>query len=420
LNKAFLHSEPTLAWLSQFEPSDQPVAQELLESFTLVGRDAFIERLRLLIHQRLDAVPGSVGLYAEREVPKRKGIPHRLFKETDTKVRRAHGVGPIPVQPIKLYDPSVGSEGIVAQLISEICKAFPDRCHDHPGPDKIRKKCIRRFVIVTDFVGSGARVSSYLGAAWRVRSVRSWWSARAAKGMSFEVVSYSATQRGRSNVETHPSRPILSIVTACTSITELANGKRQRLKKLCELYNTKKGRDSDPLGWGGIGALIAFAHGAPNNVPRILYQKSQNWAPLFQERITGGNRELFGQLETDADSIESRLLNMRQTRLAAFPWLRDVRPQSRAMLAVLAAISTPPRTIDVLSARTGITILEVERVISTALANDWITDGWRLTDAGHAELNNARKVVIPASALPEAAESLYCPTSLRAPSGVSS
>src|SRR6516165_3596473 len=85
---AFLNSSTTQAWLSQFDPTDQSAAIELLEACDLVSRDTFSERLRKLTLERLQSEAGPVGLYVERELKKRNGVPHRLFKESRTKVRR--------------------------------------------------------------------------------------------------------------------------------------------------------------------------------------------------------------------------------------------------------------------------------------------------------------------------------------------
>jgi len=104
-NSAFLKSEPTLAWLSQFQPEDQPLAVALLRAMTLVSRDAFAEGLRHLLLARLAKGKGPIGVYVEREVLHRHSVPFRLFKESKTKVRRAHGVGPRPVLPTGLMTP---------------------------------------------------------------------------------------------------------------------------------------------------------------------------------------------------------------------------------------------------------------------------------------------------------------------------
>jgi hypothetical protein len=173
---SFLTEQPTLAWLAQFRLEDQPLAAALISRLVLVSHDEFATNLKALLTTRFDNAGGPVGLYAERELPMRLGVPHRLFKEARKRVRRATGLGPQPVRPTRAYDPEVGSEGIVAWLITELCRSFPDRFFNHPGPNEIRRKKIRRFVVVTDMVGSGRRARTYLEAAWRVRSVRSWWS----------------------------------------------------------------------------------------------------------------------------------------------------------------------------------------------------------------------------------------------------
>jgi len=171
----------------------------------------------------------------------------------------------------------------------------------------------------------------------------------------------------------------------------------------------------DSLGYGGLGALIAFAHGAPNNAPRILHQPSSKWNPLFPKRITASMRGTFNEDETDPESIAARLLDMREKRLAGASWLAKVKPHSRAILAVLAALSRPPRDEEVVSRRTGLTILEVRRAIGVALGHDWITDSWQLTEAGQAELANARKEKIAQFTLPEDPDEFYYPKSLRVP-----
>jgi hypothetical protein len=212
-NARFLRSASTQAWLSQFDPAEQPTAQAILEAMHLVSRDAFAERLQTLVRERIDAERGCVGLYVEREWPTRKGVPHPLFKQPKRLPKRAFGKGPDPIKPIRPYDLGVGSEGIVAQLLTEVCRTSKGRTVMQPGPNAIRRKRIRRFILVTDFIGSGARCWCYLQAAWRVASVRSWWSLRATTGMAFEVVTYSGTPAGIQRIRSHPSAPLVSQVS---------------------------------------------------------------------------------------------------------------------------------------------------------------------------------------------------------------
>lgn len=420
-NSNFLKADSTHAWLAQFAPADQRTAVELLREIQLVSRNAFVERLRGLILQLLDSGEQPVALYAEREIHTRLGKPDRLFKETTGKIKRARGVGPTPVKPTRSYDPKVGSEGIVAQLVSELCREFSGRLIDHPGPDKIRKLKVRRFMLVTDFIGSGRRAKRYLDAAWRVRSVRSWWSLRSTKGLSFEVVAYSATPDGTDVVKAHPSAPEIHAVTVCPTIRHItANGRRERLKRLCLTYDPKKGNRQGALGFEETGALIAFAHGAPNNAPRLLQTSTENWAALFPKRITSATRHTFDAKESDADEVRSRLEGMRQTRLAQGDWIEGTRPGARLHLTVLAALAHSPRTDEALLHKTGLSIIDIQNALATALANGWIGDSRHLTDRGRAELANARKAGRRKESIPEEPVELYYPKSLRAPSGVSS
>ena len=371
------------------------------------------EELRNLIIMRADDGNQPVGLYVEREVRRREGKPNRLFRETRGKVRRAHGAGPQPVQSIRAYAHDVGSEGIVAQLASELCRQRPKQLLDHPGPDTIRKLKVRRFFLLTDFIGSGQRARTYLDAAWRVRSVRSWWSARRVKGMSFEVLAFASTSDGRACVEDHPAAPQVSVVTGCPTVASVFTGERRTvIRDLCLRYNPLGGDPIESLGYRGGGALIAFAHGAPNNCPRILHKRSARWVPLFPMRVTAAIRSTF--VEDDAEAIKARLHAMRQARLAEALHVAALGPHSHANVLLLAALARGPRHDEALSGRTGMTLFEVKRALNTARKHSWIDVARRLTDAGQAELAAARRAA-PPDPLPPKAKTVYFPTALRVP-----
>lgn len=415
-NTAFLMAEPTLAWLSQFEPEDQATAVALLRAMTLVSRDAFADRLRDLILHRLTEGQTPIGLYVERELRHRHGVPFRLFKESKTKVHRAYGAGPKPVESTRSYDADVGSEGIVAQLVSELCRLHPRRIFNHPGPDTIRKHRIRRFILVTDFIGSGKRALTYLQAAWRVRSVRSWWAAHARKGLSFEVLAYAATPQGRSLVERHHCRPAVHVVMGCPTIGTAFSD--PSVRELCAKYSPVPPSVMPSTGYGHAGALIAFAHGVPNNAPPILYKQSPSWAPLFPARVTSTAREHF-PASSDPQAVRAHLLAMRHARLAKAGRIEAAKPHVQNLLLVLAALSRSPRESEVISRKTGLTVVEVGAALKSALKHGWIDGQYRLTDSGHAELAQARKRPIPESLVAEAPP-FYYPKSLRAPQEASS
>jgi hypothetical protein len=420
-NTTFLKSEATLAWLGQFTPADQSTAIELLRALALVSRDMFAERLRRLVLKRVENGNTPIGLYVERELRHRKGVPFKLFKETKGKVKRAFGVGPLPIQPTQSYDADVGSEGLVAHLVTELCREFPKTFYNQPGPDQIRKHGIRRFILVTDYIGSGKRARTYLEAAWRVRSVRSWWSSRAKKGMAFEVIAYAASNTGKYRVESHPSCPAIHAAITCPTIdTAFRYGLRADIRSLCTRYAPISNHSIPSLGFGSVGALIAFAHGAPNNAPTILHKGSSAWVPLFPARVTSATRSEFGIDDDKATTIRERLSAMRQKKLASGDWVEATKPHARTTLIVMAALSQRPRNLEAVSARTGLTIIDVEEAVRRAHSHGWVDGRNRLTDDGQGQLAHARKTVQTIFALPPEPDDFYCPTSLRAPSGGSS
>ena len=417
-NVSFIRSAATQAWLSQFAPQDQALATDLLRKMMLVSPNQFRERLRELILETVADGDTPVGLYVERELPKRKGVPHKLFKESKGKVKRAFGVGPPPIKPTKAYDADVGSEGLVAHIVSELCRENRQTLFNHPGPNKIRQHSIRRFIVVTDYIGSGKRAWTYVEAAWRVRSVRSWWSARATKGMSFEVVAYAASPDGRRKVESHPSQPKVRVTITCPTIRTAFGSRASEVRELCTKYSPV--RYDEPLGFGSVGALIAFAHGVPNNTPLIFHKSSTGWTPLFPARVTSATRAGFGVDDDTAEAIRARLLTMRQKRLADAGWIENAKPHTKTVLMVMAALSHRPRHIEAISGRTGLTIMEVDKALRYALSHGWIDGRNRLTDDGHGQLAHARKGGQSKSVLPEEPEEFYYPTALRAPAEVSS
>lgn len=408
----------TLAWLSQFRVEDQARAAKLATAILLVSHDEFFDNLRALLSARGNAQAGPIALYAERELPKRFGVPNRLFKEANRKIRRAEGVGPQPVQPTRRYDPDVGSEGLVAQLITELCRADKKKYINHPGPNEIRRRKIRRFVVVTDLIGSGRRARTYLEAAWRVRSVRSWWSLHLIR---FEVVAYAATERGRAYIEKHPCAPVVSHVIPCPTIdTAFARPESGSMKGLCIHYDPVNHDVDESLGVGGLGTLITFAHGVPNNAPRIFHKSGTRWTPLFPARVTSSVPSKHFGTKSTAEAIRKRLVDLGHQALARGAWLEAASDQTRKAFMLMAAVSRSPRTDDILAIRTGLNVIEIQAECHRLIDLGWMDHSRRLTDAGYGQLAHARVKGVPlqnsrARTMAKSAKLPYYPQSLRSP-----
>lgn len=420
-----LESEAAKAWVRQFDLRDQALAAEMLANFVFVSRDEFAIGLTNQAMLHAESVDGPIALYAERELRHRLGVPHRLFRETAGKVKRAYGVGPAPVKATKAYQPEVGSEGIVAQLITDLCRAHPKRFLNHPGPDEIRKKRARAFWVLTDFVGSGKRAHDYLSAAWKVRSIRSWKSGRF---MQFGVLAYAMTEEGEARIKRHPCRPLTACVQPCpTIVSAFGSAKADACVRLCERYDPvdhdpSQFQDSPFLGYGGIGALMAFAHGAPNNTPRIFHKTSKRakgWIPLFPSRVTAGLPATGFGRSLRPETISARLEALGSTVLAKSPAARDAPVEVKKRYLVLAALSRAHRGDYILAIKTGLSTAEVRQVCQELEGLGWVGERRVMTDAGLGELRHLRRTVTQrrqrVDTNAQAAKPPYYPTSLRAP-----
>ena len=325
---------------------------------------------------------------------------------------RATGLGPPPIAPVA---GGVGSEGIVATLITSLCRSDRRRFFNHPGPDAIRTNRIHHFILLTDLIGSGRQATRYIEAAWRVASVRSWNSFG---WLGMEVVAYSATKQGMKHVRSHASSPQISIVVPCPTVFDAFDEEtRVRVEDLCTRYDPGGARSSNAFGYDSIGALIAFAHGCPNNAPRFLHAiNGRGWIPLFPNRVTSASAEAFGDRRPLA-SLRERLQRMGQLGLARSELLDTSHTDGRAVVAVLAASCRGPRTLEAVAGKSGLTLPEVETISTAVMTWGWLKDG-RLTDAGQRQLAAARKARSPKNPLPITSETPYFPTQLREPRDV--
>lgn len=395
-------------WLNNFDDDDRIVASSLIDNLMLIGASEFTSK----INAKLMAIASQarqdnqvVAFYAEREVDKENKIVKAIFPNSEYGRAVGDGVPPIIVDPAKQ---DVGSEGIVATLITKLCKANGSRCLSHPGPDLLRNSKAKKIVIVTDFIGSGRRLSDMLDAFSKVASINSW---KSYKCISFEVICYSATDRGLEWVKGHSLKPIVHVHVACPTIDEIFEGQELgSIKQLCKKY-PKKARFS--FGFGHTGSLIAFSHGIPNNAPAILYNSASGWRPLFEGRSTIG-------ADIDAISDPADRLVANSEKVLKIRNARKLLKESESELwvhsvLIMNAIKKGLRTTTRLSGRTQIPLAQVEIVLALALEAKWLTPRNTLTALGRRELRWSKFLKLPDEPIAPQNDTLYFPTQLRAP-----
>lgn len=274
-------------------------------------------------------------------------------------------------------------------------------------PDALRTSRVSHIVIVTDFIGSGKRVWEMLEAFWRVATIRSWHSYGLVR---FAVIAYSGTEDGLKRVRSHCSGPNIRVVHACPTIfTSFVGVDRDAVLALCR---THPHGSRYPFGFRSAGALIAFAHGMPTNAPPILHSDRKGWVPLFRNRSALGADMHFPA--ANADALANRARAVLQIRTAERFLADPTRRRWVETMLVLTALKDGSRTVASASARTRLSLADVEQILVFTRIARWTSLRNTLTVLGQRELRRlqlrrARTVVLPTEDLP-----YYYPSQLRA------
>jgi hypothetical protein len=321
--------------------------------------------------------------------------------------------GPELVKPIR-GSSYVGSEGLVAQLLSELAKRKDVPALLTPGPDRLRPMRTRgatgRLAIVTDLIGSGNRIYRMLDAMWRTETIRSWYAHRKVK-LEVLVIAYAATPAGLVRVRGHRLGPTVRHRIVAPTLRDMMDDP-QPLVDLCERYEPMRtDEEAGPTGYGGAGTLIAFGHGCPNTAPPIFWRKGKRWRPLFPERSAID----FDQVRRPADiaRFSEQLAALARPALADSALLSRFGEEAREALLLLATISRGRRADVMLASRTGIDMARVETLLAAFRRAGWADAANGITVQGVAELRSVERVRPVAPEVPFDGVSVYYPTSLR-------
>lgn len=393
-------------WLLNFDETDRPLASKLLDGLLLVSASEYsatMVRLLTALANKAREAKECIALYAEREVASIKGEIQPFFPGSESGRATGPGVAPVVVSVEKQ---DVGSEGILAALISKFRYANPDVVLSHPGPDDLRQRRVRKIIIVTDFIGSGGHIYEMLEAFAKVASIQSW---RSYGLLSFEVVSYSAAEHGAQTVKQHRLQPKVTIHAACPVVDETFVGAElSAIRALCMKYPRKT---KWPMGFSATGSMIAFSHGIPNNAPAIFHSSHNGWRPLFRGRSTQMTE--LDQVADTSDHVvqqSAELLGVRNARQILSSSSGEL--WTHCML-VMHAVKKGLRSPEKLSARTRLPIASVENVLTIAATAGWLSSTGGLTVLGRKELrwqtqwHGASDIALPDP-------DIYFPTQLRA------
>ena len=410
--------EATL-WLEQFSEcgGDRTLAGRLLERIQFVSPTRLTADIEDLLLSAFKG-RGPTALFVERELPKtRSPVPPAMYKEQLVRrpgrrrfVRRAFGADAPLVKSMTNLQQSVGSEGPLAQALSQFCASHKRAFVLQPAAELVRTMHVRQLVIVTDFLGSGDRVRRMLDSLWRVASVKSW---RSGQFIELAVVAFTGTETGIAAVREHQPSPAVHVVMDCPTIsTSFSNAEATQIEDLCQRYAPLSER---PLGYGDVGALVAFAHSCPNNAPAILIESSDTqrrpWRALFPRRRT---LDFYTHTHhSDAPDFELLLGYLGYPTVAGSPAFLRSRRDRKTVYLLLAALSKRQRTIPELIRATALTLYDLRAAIDAGTALGLVRN-LRLLPAGRRELDRQVRSKSRKQAV-EQTPRMYYPNALRAP-----
>lgn len=411
--------EKTKLWLSQFDnkSADRQLAEKLLDSINYCPLNEFKNSLTRLVKGELP-LKSTSALFIERELqPTTAKLPPPIYKQIKTynpgskkKHMRAYGAAMQAVQSLTYSTQDVGSEGLVAFIANTLCRSNPKRFLLQPAADNVRNSKVRNFVILTDFIGSGDRASKMLDAMWNVASIRSWHSG---KFVNFWVMAYSGTEQGIKHVRGHRFSPKVHVVTECPTLHNSFDSDLDEMVELCKKYGA---HSATPLGWKNTAALLAFEHGAPNNMPAIFVSEknrgSKKWAPLFPKRVTEG---FWQSTQVDITNLIGNALNqLNMPEISESPRFQRASDQKKSAIIILLSHSQGKRRVAELRRVLPISLDSLISAKNRAIKQGWITETGALTLAGYKAIRFLRRqgrkfFVAPDPFAP------YYPTQLRAP-----
>lgn len=407
-------TERGIKWLEQFDVIDQPLAANLLDSIVWVSEREFKVKLENKVEKIANSTQGVVALFLEREIRKNGHGIQRFYKQSSKRPRRASGAALQPIESIKRYNDEVGSEGVVGSIATGIVRSNKQKYLLHPTAEQIRSRKIRKFILLADTIGSGDQISKCLDSLWKVASVKSW---KSLKYIDFHVVCYTASEKSIKYLNKNKTKPTLDYVIPCPTIFNQFEhaGIRDRIVKLCEIYGKKanSSKSLPMLGYSSTGALIAYAHGLPNNCPVIFFKKNKTWMPMFPSRVTS---QVGRELESGERKIPYRSLldRWQKKELSEASWIESEDHDAKNLVTVMASLYRPPRTAVAISARTNLDIDYVERLLSTARFYDWVSNkSNRLTDNGIAILKKLERERSKEPIVFDEYDPLYFPSTLR-------
>ena len=360
-------SQDIQTWLTQFSVDDRLTVKSMLSRLEFISRKEYSVWLTKALSLYSDL--NHVAIYSVRK-----------FREEEKCLWQEDGkTQPRPAS-------TQGSEDFVSSIISNANRQHDNCFLDNPSLPDLRKYRVRDIILVDDSIGSGKRISDFIRMMTNSKTFLSWWSFGF---IMFHIVSYARTIQSERFIQTHlvgsdhgkrKYRVSSKLEFNSYVVYDVENKQgrwgdnSQSIQSLC--ISNKKIEKRFRQGFGEVMGNIIFYHSVPNNVPGILFQRSDKWRPLFPGRVLP---EWLITLLENQDSLSQSVGVITRS----FPLSND-------LIRLLQLVKTGVRKEKSLAYQLECDIQIVQRLINSALSLGLIIPNIRLTKAGK-DLLLARK-----------------------------
>lgn len=392
-----------IAWLENFLDDERPMAQMLIDSLDLVGQDRLRNGVHGLVTRLSQVLRTPIALVPVREVV----AGYRYYKgDRNAKAN------------IMLKHSLPGSEAIIANIATGLRRELESGGSFTAAPSlsNLRDAKCRAILFLDDFSGSGDRIIAFDNAFRRHPTMQSWLSYGL---LQIHVAAFAITNDAEQRLKRHFGQNNVHPLHICPTFAsqKWTPSEEKAIKALCRKYYCPK-VSVGPFGYNNGKALMAFSHSVPNNIPPILWQKDSpavnNWNRFFAKKAVPDElSSIFGDT-SPFEKAEQVLHRLGQIRLVSGGWRNAATGDTTKILMVLAAVARRPRSFSRILELTGLSSLEVERMLNACRGWKLVGPTNRITDAGLRELAHAKKISLRDEISPlQGSDESYYPRMLR-------
>lgn len=393
--------------MANFSQSDLEAATALLDSLRFVGLDTLRNELiaQLEALRVVKGVAEPALLLPERKLKDLEDGSH-LDKKTAVAYVDFHPGGKISSTP--------GSEGIIGIALRNFAVAgtndpeSPWIAPDAPL-EQLRDRCCRSIVLVTDYCGTGNQVSVLADTLARNKTIKSWRSLRLVR---IYVLSFAASTIALRALDAHPFVDAVHTIEAASTLDTAPWSKKLR-GEIIDLCQRESRIKAYSLGFQDSGGLLATGRRAPNNLPAVFWQETEDWSPLFPER------EVTPEVAVDlsgyqaSESLPAFAARVGQPRVSRNQRLEYMRSASRELLCALLAVHRSAKTPAELAAALATPVDKAEALLGTLHRFGFVDEEFRITPEGRGELLAQKRALRRTTARLEGSDATYYPHSLK-------